>query len=156
MEDDHSSYYPAKIQNRATSYRALSSCKTNLPPRRPASSFRFISYRVCVDHKGEQTRGMNHGPLKCYSLSEASCLNFFFVQLKNKKWDNETKSTLLMISKWRSTHGLRSISAVFSGSVFQPLKHGREHLLISWTAISNRAYLWPYNFGYQLIIKLIT
>lgn len=80
----------------------------------------------------------------------------FFVQLKNKKWDNETKSTLLMISKWRSTHGLRSISAVFSGSVFHPLKHGREHLLISWTAISNRAYLWPYNFGYQLIIKLIT
>ena len=77
MEDDHSSYYPAKIQNRATSYRALSSCETHLPPRRPASSFRFISYSVCVDQKGEQTWGMNHGPLKRYSLSEASCLNFF-------------------------------------------------------------------------------
>ena len=38
---------------------------------------------------------------------------FFFVQLKNKKWDHETKSTLLMISKWRSTHDRRMIYAPF-------------------------------------------
>lgn len=47
---------------------------------------------------------------------------FFFVQLKNKKWDNETKGTLLMISKWRSTHDLRS---------FLPFSRAQSFTLLS-------------------------